>query len=152
MVYNPSGAPPPPVTEPESAPWYKEHIWVLLIVVGIVGLAIGLASAPGKTTTVAKPGPTVTATPVVRKVVATHTVVVTPPVNQFTDGVYRVGLDIPPGAYRTTGGEHCYYAVLNSLDSNDIARSDNPRGSYVVQVDSGEAFEISGGCRWSRIG
>lgn len=144
--------------------WQVLGIGVLIL---IGGAGIGAAaSGAGKTKTVA--GPTVTVTPPTpppvtttpTKVIATRVVTQTevytpPPVDQFTDGTYRVGPDIPPGVYKTDGQgdqDSCYYAVLNSLDRTDIAENDNIDGPTSVQVPSGKAFEVSGGCSWSKIG
>ncbi|MDQ2750234.1 MAG: hypothetical protein M3Y44_12030 [Actinomycetota bacterium] len=140
-------------TAPEPrTPRHLEHPWMLIVAVGVAGLAIGAAVAPGSTKTVTKPGPTVTATAVVKKVIATRTVVAGRPLTQVSDGIYQVGPDIPPGVYRTSGGEHCYFAVWSSLDTGTVpARSDGARKPSAVEVDQGEAFEVSGGCKWARI-
>lgn len=149
-------------------------LWQVLAIGALIligGAAIGAAAGgtTGKTKTVAGPtvtatstlvvaAPTITTTPT--KVIATHVVTHTevytpPPVDQFSDGTYRVGPDIPAGIYKTDGQSDsgsCYYAVLNSLDRTDIAENDNIDGPTSVQVSSGKAFEVSGGCSWSKIG
>jgi DNA repair exonuclease SbcCD ATPase subunit len=72
------------------------------------------------------------------------------------DGVYVVGQDIKPGVYHTngsgdTGANDCYFATLNSSDTNDIADNNNFDGAETVDVSSAYAFEINGPCTWSRI-
>jgi hypothetical protein len=66
------------------------------------------------------------------------------------DGVYVVGKDIPAGTYRTTGGGQCYYATLGSADTSNILDNNNFNGPETVDVSGAYAFQISGGCTWSR--
>lgn len=73
------------------------------------------------------------------------------------DSVYVVGKDIKPGVYHTngsgnTGANDCYFATLNSTDTNDIADNNNFDGPETVDVSSAYAFEINGPCTWSRVG
>jgi multidrug efflux pump subunit AcrA (membrane-fusion protein) len=73
------------------------------------------------------------------------------------DGVYVVGKDIKPGVYHTngsgnTGANDCYFATLNSTDTNNIADNNNFDGAETVDVSSAYAFEINGPCTWSRVG
>jgi hypothetical protein len=67
-----------------------------------------------------------------------------------SDGVYVIGKDIPAGAYHTTGGGQCYYATLGSTDTSNILDNNNFNGPETVDVTSAYAFEISGGCTWTR--
>ena len=177
MTYTPPPAAPQPY-HPQPGPlrlkrqWWKAG-WFIALAAAIVGIGIGAASGSAKTKTVAGPTTTatatetatstVTATPTVIKTIATHVVTATvtytpPPVNQFSDGTYRIGPDVPAGVYKTDGkgdgsGTGCYYAVLNSLNTTDIASNNNFDGPTVVQLPSSEAaFEVSGGCTWSRVG
>jgi hypothetical protein len=68
------------------------------------------------------------------------------------DGVYVVGKDIPAGAYHTTGGSQCYYATLGSTDTSNILDNNNFNGSETVDVSGAYAFQINGGCTWTRSG
>jgi hypothetical protein len=73
------------------------------------------------------------------------------------DGVYVVGKDIQSGVYHTngsgdTGANDCYFATLNSTDTNDIADNNNFDGPETVDVSSAYAFEISGPCTWVKVG
>ena len=73
------------------------------------------------------------------------------------DGVYVVGKDIKAGVYHTngsgnTGANDCYFATLNSTDTSNIADNNNFDGSETVNVSSAYAFEVSGPCRWVKVG
>jgi hypothetical protein len=41
--------------------------------------------------------------------------------SSFGNGTGQVGSDITPGVYRAAGGTTCYWAILNSTDTFDIA-------------------------------
>ncbi|HUY46038.1 MAG TPA: hypothetical protein VMV92_09975 [Streptosporangiaceae bacterium] len=68
------------------------------------------------------------------------------------DGVYVVGRDIPSGTYHTSGGSQCYYATLGSTDTSNIMDNNNFNGPETVDVSGAYAFQISGGCTWTKIG
>jgi hypothetical protein len=72
------------------------------------------------------------------------------------DGVYVVGTNIKAGTWYTPGdggsGDQCYYATLNSTNTNDISGNNNFDGSETVDLNGVYAFQISGGCSWSRTG
>jgi hypothetical protein len=75
------------------------------------------------------------------------------------DGVYVVGKDIPAGVYHTSGagansqpGGACYFATLNSTNTEDISDNNNFNGPETVDVTGAYAFQISGGCIWHKIG
>jgi hypothetical protein len=74
--------------------------------------------------------------------------------NQISgDGVYVVGKDIKAGVYHTngsgnTGQNDCYFATLNSSDTNNIADNNNFDGAETVDVSSAYAFQVSGPCTW----
>lgn len=73
------------------------------------------------------------------------------------DGVYVVGKDIKPGVYHTngsgdTGADDCYYATLNSTNTDDISDNNNFDGPETVDVSSAYALDISGGCTWVKVG
>jgi ABC-type Fe3+-hydroxamate transport system substrate-binding protein len=92
------------------------------------------------------PGPTKTVT---KSVPQTYTT--------LGDGTYVVGTDIQPGIYKTAGPgssgvpSQCYWAVLNSLNTTDIADNGNIDGPTTIQVN-GKALELNGGCTWAKIG
>lgn len=139
----------------------------------LVGVGIGAASGSSTKKAAAKPGPTVTATatatvagptpaaitetlkPTVIKTIATRirtaTITYHPkPRNVINDDVYKVGPDIPSGTYRTKGGSDCYYAILNSTSSSDIADNGDSTGPQIIDVNQGKYLELSGGFTWSR--
>ena len=75
------------------------------------------------------------------------------------DGVYVVGRDIPSGTYHTSGaganaspGGECYFATLNSTNTEDISDNNNFNGPETVSLGGVAAFQISGGCTWHKIG
>ena len=66
------------------------------------------------------------------------------------DGLYEVGEDIPAGKYKTTGKVGCYYAVLNSTDTHDIAHNNNIDGAATVTVKKGDYLELSRCAEWRK--
>lgn len=64
------------------------------------------------------------------------------------EGVYEVGADIKAGTYKTAGRRGCYYAVLNSTDTSDIADNNNLDGPGVLTVSTGQYLELSGCAEW----
>lgn len=69
-----------------------------------------------------------------------------------SDGVYVAGKDIPAGTYHTSGGSQCYYATLGSTDTSNILDNNNFTGPETVDVSGAYAFQISGGCTWTKEG
>lgn len=171
--------PMPPSPQPTSSPWWK-RTWFIALVTGVIALGIGGAAADSnkKTKAAAAPTATVTATatavvtktapappadtvthtlkPTVIRTVATkirtRTVTYTPPPKPaINDGVYEVGRDIRAGEWRTQGGGDCYYAILNSTESSDIADNGDSTGQQIATLSNGKYFEISGGCDWRHV-
>jgi hypothetical protein len=73
------------------------------------------------------------------------------------DGLFAVGTDIGPGRFRTGGpsGENpvgCYYAILNSPDTSDIAANNITKGPAIVDLSEGKYFETQSCQQWQRIG
>ena len=64
------------------------------------------------------------------------------------EGVYEVGADIKAGTYKTAGKRGCYYAVLNSTDTSDIADNNNLDGPGVLTVSTGQYLQVSGCADW----
>ncbi|KQY56686.1 hypothetical protein [Nocardioides sp. Root140] len=64
------------------------------------------------------------------------------------DGIWEVGADIKAGTYKTIGGSQCYYAVLNSTDTSDIADNNNVSGPAILSVSDGQYLELSGCGDW----
>lgn len=162
------GAPPePPAPAPKKRrrwPWVVGNVFGVLLIVGVLAGALGststntaAATVVTRTRTVTAPAPPASTVTVVKTVTAvpkveTKTVTAPPPAPAASiseDGVYVIGSDIPAGTWHTTGGGECYYAVLNSTDTNDIRDNNNFNGPSTVTLHSG-AFQISGGCEWDK--
>lgn len=169
----PSPMPPPAPARAVATPWWKRTWALITFVVLALLIGTGIGSSTQKTKNVAGATTTQTATatvvstapappavtqtlkPTVIKTIATRTHVVKvvytpPPLNEFDDGLYRVGSDIPAGTYRTPGGDSCYFAILNSTDSNDISDNNNFSGPEIVTLNQGKYFDAEGGCTWAR--
>lgn len=70
-----------------------------------------------------------------------------------SDGVYEVGVDKNPGKWKTAGtGRSCYYAILRSSATNDIADNNNVTGPATVTINAGQYFESSRCGTWQRVG
>ncbi len=78
-----------------------------------------------------------------------------PPSNDgFSDGVWRIGHDIPPGLYRVIPSGNCYWARLSGLSGNldDIIANENTRDPTQVEIASTDAAFKSSGCGdWSKV-
>ncbi len=173
-VEPPTWTPPQP---PPGKPRTRVPVWAW-VVMGVLAVAvIGAAAGAASSKTKAVPGPvttqtataTVTTTPTATVVRTQQVKVPVPgPVRTVTksvpqtyttlsDGTYVVGTDIQPGVYKTAGPgssaitDSCYWAVLNSLNTQDIADNGNISGPTTIQV-GGKALELTGGCTWARIG
>ena len=74
-------------------------------------------------------------------------------------GVYVIGQDIKSGTWHTNGDggggimtDECYFAMLNSSNTEDIADNNNFDGAETVNVTGFYAFEINGPCTWYYVG
>jgi F0F1-type ATP synthase membrane subunit b/b' len=74
-------------------------------------------------------------------------------------GVYVVGQDIKSGTWHTNGdggngltSDACYFATLNSSNTEDIADNNNFDGAETVNIAGAYAFEINGPCAWYYVG
>jgi hypothetical protein len=178
----PVGYPTPPGFQPRTrAPKKRNTRWLLPTSVGVVALLVGVgigagakgsgaksaaasvvrttATATMATTATATVQVTATPTDVVKTVQVTKRVVYTPPpLNSFSDGVQLIGTDIPAGTYKTTGqgdGSNaigCYYAILNSSNTEDISNNTIVTGPTRVVLPAGKYFDTTGGCEWARVG
>jgi cell division septum initiation protein DivIVA len=75
------------------------------------------------------------------------------------DGVYIVAKDVPAGTYHTSGapgggspGGQCYFATLGSTDTSNILDNNDFNGPETVDLSGVYAFQISGGCTWTKEG
>lgn len=71
--------------------------------------------------------------------------------SSFGDGIWQSGTDFLPGLYRASGGGGCYWAKLNSADTNDIADNGFGGSNPTIQIDS-SFFETDGCGTWEKIG
>jgi hypothetical protein len=77
------------------------------------------------------------------------------PAAALTDGLYKVGADIPAGSYRTAGGggSPCYYARLKTDDTSSYIANNISSGPMRMTVRSSDGYvEFSGGCKWTKVG
>lgn len=87
---------------------------------------------------------------------ATSTTTAPVPKTTIGPGIYRVGIDIEPGTYRSPGpsGTSCYFARLSNLSAggdNIIAngRTEGPAVVTIARSDVG--FETSGCRTWEKV-
>lgn len=69
-----------------------------------------------------------------------------------SDGVYAIGADKNPGRYHTDGGTSCYWAVLNSPDTQDIATNDLISGPAYADLPAGKYFDTKDCGTWTKVG
>jgi hypothetical protein len=67
------------------------------------------------------------------------------------NGTFRAEVDFIPGTYRSSGGEGCYWATLNSADPFDIASNENATGPTIASIQA-PYFQTQGCGTWKRIG
>ena len=72
--------------------------------------------------------------------------------SKFGDGVWKVGTEITPGIYRASAGSSCYWAILNSADTSNIANNGGFTKNQTVTLTDGKWFETSGCGQWTKIG
>ncbi|MFC0453646.1 hypothetical protein [Rhodococcus jostii] len=71
----------------------------------------------------------------------------------FGSGLHRVGVDINPGTYRTTGSTYCYWERLSgtSGEFDDLIANDVPSGPSVVTIAPSDAAFKSQDCgTWTK--
>lgn len=69
-----------------------------------------------------------------------------------SDGVYQIGVDTNPGHWKTDGGAGCYYAVLNSTNTQDIATNNIVNGPATIDLPAGKYFDTTNCGTWTRVG
>ena len=79
------------------------------------------------------------------------------PATQIGDGTYQVGVDMVARRYKTPGPtddlfKNCYWERTrdDSGQFGSIIANDNTHGPGSVTVKSGEFFQTSGGCVWTK--
>lgn len=135
--------------------------WLVLTVAGVVVTAVAaivgtVASSdsnggePPAATRV-----TITATQFETKTI-TETVTATPaagPVAEFTDGLFKVGVDVQPGTYRTEGPDGtnaggCYWSRSDARGNTIQNGVVNEPGTVTVRM--GERIDSAGCLPWQR--
>jgi hypothetical protein len=153
---------PPPPKGPIATRGAKRWLWiaggaaVFLLVIGLVRAGSGSGQPTG---TAAGPTPTATATTTPRPP-ASATPAPTPkpaptPATSFGDGTWRVGADIQPGTYRSTGTQVCYWERVRDFNGalGSIVANDNVSGPAVVTIAPSDAGFSSKRCgTWTRVG
>lgn len=71
-----------------------------------------------------------------------------PDPNSFSTGTYEVGVDIPPGKYRSPGGDGCYWARL-AEDQTDILDNNLSDGPSVFTVQPSDGYIELNRCTWT---
>jgi outer membrane murein-binding lipoprotein Lpp len=69
----------------------------------------------------------------------------------FGDGIWQVGIDFPPGLYRSPGGSGCYWALLRSANTNAIISNGGFSANQTLQIDS-PFFQTADCGEWQKIG
>lgn len=72
-------------------------------------------------------------------------------------GMFRVGADIAPGTYRSTGNadDSCYWERTKDADHGveSILANDNVNGTAVVKIGASDAYFKTAGCKdWKKTG
>lgn len=70
--------------------------------------------------------------------------------SKINDGIWQAEVDFIPGTYRAPGGSGCYWALLNSADTNDIANNGGFGPNQTITIDSAW-FETSDCGTWERV-
>jgi hypothetical protein len=106
------------------------------------------AKTPSRTVTVAST--TITTTQVFNFTVTTPP---PPPQVAFTDGTYRVGIDIQPGTYQASSPTSCYWARLRGFSGGLGDVIANANYVAIVTIEPGDVgFESTRCGNWSKIG
>jgi hypothetical protein len=69
------------------------------------------------------------------------------------EGIWRVGADIAPGTWKSSGEGSCYWARLSGFGGtlDHIIANENAEGQAIVQIGEGDAGFKSAGCGdWTR--
>jgi len=66
------------------------------------------------------------------------------------DGTFQAEVDYLPGVYKSSGGNLCYWATLNSADNFDIANNENATGPTIAEITT-PYFQTQGCGKWTRV-
>lgn len=136
-----------------------------------VALVIPLAACSGAGEPVAATTPLPTVTETVRIPAKAITLPAPPPVtvtvtetvtvagastDKITDGMWTVGVDVPPGTYKTIQAVagSCYWGIYTTgTNQNDIVANDIVSGGYPqVELREGQDFESNRCGIWGKVG
>jgi hypothetical protein len=113
------------------------------------------AAAPVATQTVTETvAPTVTQTVTQTVTAAPSATVTQAPSGVSGTGMYRVGIDIQPGTYRTSGGDGCYWARLSGADGSldSIIANGLPTATAFVTIPATDKYFETNRCgAWERV-
>ncbi|MEK6437936.1 hypothetical protein [Pseudonocardia sp. T1-2H] len=124
------------------------------------------AAAAPATVTVTAPAPAPRTVTVTAPAAAPQTVTVTAAptteaapatASSVSDGVYKAGVDIRAGRYKTSGGGTygtCIWQTSRDGSSGFEAFVDggSSSGQMYASVESGQFLELTGGCTWTKVG
>jgi hypothetical protein len=73
--------------------------------------------------------------------------------SHFGEGIVKAEVDFVPGTYEASGGEGCYWALLNSANTNDMAGNEftTSAAQQIVSITT-PYFQSSDCGTWERIG
>lgn len=73
--------------------------------------------------------------------------------SHFGEGIVKAEVDFVPGTYEAPGGEGCYWALLNSANTNDMAGNEftTSAAQQIVSITT-PYFQSSDCGTWERIG
>lgn len=72
--------------------------------------------------------------------------------SSFGPGIQKAEVDYIPGTYESSGGNSCYWAELNSANTNDILDNEfaTENGQQIVTIEA-PYFQSSGCGNWKKI-
>jgi hypothetical protein len=73
--------------------------------------------------------------------------------SHFGEGIVKSEVDFVPGTYESAGGEGCYWALLNSANTNDMAGNEftSSAAQQIVTITT-PYFQSTNCGTWERIG
>jgi hypothetical protein len=127
---------------------------LVICVLWLVGIGVaGTRSPTGTQATI----PTVAAVPAAKTNPPAAPAKPPGPATLISDGTYQVGVDMAAGRYKTPGPtddlfRNCYWQRTrdDSGQFGSIIANGNTQGPGSVTVKTGEFFQTSGGCTWTK--